>query len=341
MGEFIIKRLLLCVLILFFVMFITYALMYSLPTSYVEMTARELASKPGSQKSAAQWIAELNAQYGFDRGIFGGYFHWLGEAVQGNFGESWNWTVPVTQKFKDVIWYSFGLAVVVFILETGISIPLGVTAARKQYSATDYAVTVIALIGISLPTFFTATILKLVLAVKLPDLFTKLSGSKVYWFDIQGMQGRNYLHLSEFGKFLDLCHHMVLPILTLTIISIGSLMRYTRTNMLEVLNSDYIRTARAKGLPEKRVINYHAFRNTMIPLITILGGSLPGLFSGALITETLFGIRGIGYTSYYSMIVGDIPFTMFYLAFISVLTLLGNLIADILYAVVDPRVRVH
>ena len=118
-------------------------------------------------------------------------------------------------------------------------------------------------------------------------------------------------------------------------------MRYTRTNMLEVLNADYIRTARAKGLPESKVIGYHAFRNTLIPIVTILGGSLPGLFSGALITETLFALDGIGYASYYSMTGGDIPFTMFYLSLMSILTLLGNLISDILYAVVDPRVRVN
>jgi len=111
--------------------------------------------------------------------------------------------------------------------------------------------------------------------------------------------------------------------------------------MLEVLNSDYIRTARAKGLSESRVINHHAFRNTLIPLITIMGGTLTILFSGALITETLFAIRGIGFTSYQSMITGDIPFTMFYLTFIAILTLLGTLIADILYAIVDPRVRVN
>ena len=135
--------------------------------------------------------------------------------------------------------------------------------------------------------------------------------------------------------------HLVLPIATLTIVGIGSLMRYTRTNMLEVLNADYVRTARAKGLPESKVISHHAFRNTLIPLVTMLGGSLPGLFGGALITETLFGIRGIGYYSYHAMELGDIPFTMFYLAFISILTLLGNLITDILYAVVDPRVRVN
>ena len=124
---------------------------------------------------------------------------------------------------------------------------------------------------------------------------------------------------------MDMGHHLVLPIVTLVVISVGSLMRYTRTNMLEVLNADFIRTARAKGLSERKVIYHHAFRNTLIPLVTIIGGSLPGLFSGALITETLYSIPGIGYISYQSMVGGDIPFSMFYLVFMAVLTLLGNL----------------
>ena len=120
----------------------------------------------------------------------------------------------------------------------------------------------------------------------------------------------------------------MLPIATLVIVSIGGYMRYTRTNMLEVLNADYIRTARAKGLSEHTVIYKHAFRNTLIPLVTIIGGSLPGLFSGALITETLFSIPGIGYISYQSMVAGDIPFTMFYLSFMAVLTLASNLLTS-------------
>ena len=155
-----------------------------------------------------------------------------------------------------------------------------------------------------------------------------------------GIVGRFHEQLDSFGQLLDMGKHMIMPVMTLVIISIGGLMRYTRTNMLEVLNSDYIRTARAKGLSENRVINYHAFRNTLIPIVTIVGGSLPGLFAGALITETLFQIPGIGYTSYQAMVSGDIPFSMFYLVFMAALTLLGTLIADILYAVVDPRVRV-
>lgn len=330
MFKFIVKRLLLCVFILFFVMLAVYLLMRSLPTSYVETTARELATKPGSTKNAQQWIQELNAQYGLDKSPLEGFLTWMKSAVKGDFGESWQWTKSVTDKFNDVIWYSFFLGLIAFILEVAIAIPLGVIAATKQYSVTDYTVTVVSLIGISMPSFFVATVLKLVFAVKLD------------WFPAMGMEtARTAGTLTGMARFLDMASHFVLPAITLTLLSIGGLMRYTRTNTLEVLNADYIRTARAKGLPENRVIAHHAFRNTLIPVVTILGGSLPSLFSGALITETLFSIRGIGYTSYYSMIGGDIPFTMFYLTFISSLTLLGTLIADILYAVVDPRVRVN
>lgn len=329
MAKYTVKRLLYSALIMFFVMFLIYVLMYNMPMGYIETKARELASRPGASKSYSEWLADLNAQYGMDKGIVQGYFTWLKSAVRGEWGESWSWTVPVTQKFHDTVWYSFALGLVSFILEILIAIPLGIAAARKQYSFTDYFTTVVSMICISMPTFFLATILKYVFSVKLG------------WFELTGMQGRNYQYLSDFGKFLDVAKHFVLPAITITIISIGGLMRYTRTNMLEVLNADYIRTARAKGVPEKAVINKHAFRNTLIPLITTLGGSLPSLFSGALITETLFGIRGIGYASYYSMTQADIPFTMFYLAFISILTLLGNLISDLLYAVVDPRVRLN
>ena len=327
MFKYTVKRLLYSAIILFFVMFIIYALMYNMPTSYVETKARELASRPGATKSYAEWLADLNAQYGMDKGVVGGYFIWLGNAVRGNWGDSWAWTIPVTQVFKNTIWYSFALSVVAYIFEILTAIPLGISAAKKQYSFTDYFTTVVSMICISMPTFFLATLLKYIFSVKLG------------WFDLSGMQGRNYMNLTDFGKFLDVAKHFILPSITLIIINIGGLMRYTRTNMLEVLNADYIRTARAKGVPEKKVINYHAFRNTLIPLITTLGGMLPGLFSGALITESLFAIRGIGYASYTSMTQADIPFIMFYLAFISIMTLLGNLISDLLYGAVDPRVR--
>ncbi|NLX76748.1 MAG: ABC transporter permease [Clostridiaceae bacterium] len=327
MGKYIVKRLLLCLLLLFFTSMIIYAIMRCLPSSYVENMARELSTRPGS-KSYSEWLAQLNAMYGLDVGIIKGYFQWFGNAVKGDFGDSWQFSVPVTEKFSEVIWDSFALGAISFVLQILIAIPLGILAARKQYSRVDYAVTVFALLGISLPTFFFATILKLIFSVWLG------------WFELYGKVGRFHEQLDAMGKFLDIASHYVLPVMTLTIVSVGSLMRYTRTNMLEVLNSDYIRTARAKGLPEKRVINYHAFRNTLIPVVTILGGSLPGLFAGAMVTETLFQIPGIGYTSFLAIRSGDIPFTMFYMTFLALLTLLGTLIADILYAVVDPRVRI-
>lgn len=328
MRKFLIRRIALSIVILFFVSFIIYTIMRCMPSSYVENMARQKASLPGG-KSYQEWLEQLSAAYGLNVGIVPGFIHWLGQAVKGNFGDSWAFNVPVTEKFSRVIWDSFILGSVSFLLELIIAIPLGILSARKQYSRTDYAVSVFALIGISLPTFFFATILKWVFSIKLG------------WFDLYGMVGRMHEQLSPVMQILDIAKHLILPVMTLTIVSVGSLMRYTRTNMLEVLNSDFIRTARAKGLSESRVINYHAFRNTLIPIVTIVGNTLPLLFSGAMITETLFQIEGIGYTSYLAMVSGDIPFSMFYLAFMAILTLLGTLIADILYAVVDPRVRVN
>lgn len=325
--KYIIKRILISIVILFFVAFIIYALMRCLPTSYIENMARQKSMQPGS-KSFDEWMEQLTAMYNMDKGIVYGFFAWIGQMFRGEFGDSWFYTVPVIQKFNSSIWISFWMGLVAMVLELILAIPLGVIAATKQYSKTDYTISVLALAGISLPTFFFASLLKLLFSVKLG------------WFDLFGLTGRNYEQLSAMGQFLDKAHHLVLPIVTLVVISVGSLMRYTRTNMLEVLNADYIRTARAKGLNEKTVIYHHAFRNTLIPLVTIVGGSLPGLFSGALITETLYSIPGIGYVSYQAMVGGDIPFSMFYLTFLAILTLAGNLISDILYAVVDPRVRI-
>ena len=306
MRKYIVKRLLLLVMILFCVSFIIYTLMRCLPGSFVETRAMQLSQGAGA-KSYDEWMEQLNASYGLDKPIVLGFVTWVGDALKGNFGDSWKYTVPVLDKFKEVIWLSFVMGAISFVLEL---------------------ITAGALMGISLPTFFFATLLKLLFSVKLG------------WFDLYGLVGRNYAQLDSWGQLMDKANHLVLPIITLVIVSVGSLMRYTRTNMLEVLNADYIRTARAKGLSEKKVIYHHAFRNTLIPLVTVVGGSLPGLFSGALITETLFAIPGIGYTSYQAMVSGDIPFSMFYMTFLAILTLAGNLISDILYAVVDPRVRI-
>ena len=326
MAKFIVRRLGISILILLIVTFLIYSLLRLLPASYVETMAQQLAQTPGA-KPYEQWVAELNARYGLDTGLVQGYFVQLKNMLTGNFGDSWKYAMPVTRKFSQVIGVSVVMGGISLALELVIAISLGIFAARKQYSLTDHAISKLIGLGISLPAFFFATLLKLVFSVHLG------------WFDLFGLVGRDHNLLTPWGKFWDMAAHLVLPIVTIVTVSVGSLMRYTRTNMLEALSADYIRTARAKGVRERGVVLLHAFPNTLIPLVTVVGGSLPGLFAGALVTETLFGIPGIGYTAYQAMVAGDIPFSMFYLTFMAALTLLGNLISDVLYAVVDPRVR--
>jgi len=328
MTKFIVRRLILGAFIVFFGALVAYTVIRSLPTSFVERMARQLSALPGA-KSYSELIEQLNSMYGLDGSILEGFFKWFGYAIRGEFGYSWKFSQPVVEKFNSVIWYSVIINVFTFVLQAVICIPLGILAARKQYSATDYTVTVVALMGISLPTFFLATLLKYFFSIKLG------------WFDLYGIVGRMHEQMTSWQQVLDIAHHLILPVVTLMILSIGGLMRYTRTNMLEVLNADYIRTARAKGLSEKVVINKHAFRNTMIPLISYMSYLLPAMFGGSMITETLFQIPGIGYISYQAITQGDIPFTMFYIVFIEVLTQFSLIIADISYAVADPRVRAN
>ena len=329
MAKFLIRRILLGIAIVFFGALIVYAVIRFLPSSFVEKQARMLVSNiPGAPKYQ-DLLAQLNALYGMDKSILEGFFSWAGNAVQGNFGDSWFYGGTVIAKFKAVIWYSIALNFITLFVELVICIPLGILAARKQYSKTGYFVTVFALIGLSMPSFFLATLLKYIFSINLG------------WLDLYGIVGRYYDQLGFWGKMGDMTAHMIMPVITLAMLSIGGLMRYTRTNMLEVLNSDYIRTARAKGLSERIVINRHAFRNTLIPLVTYMSYLLPSMFVGSMITETLFQIPGIGYISFNAIVAGDIPFTMFYSVFLILLTQVSLITADIMYAVVDPRVRIN
>ena len=169
-------------------------------------------------------------------------------------------------------------------------------------------------------------------------VYIKIFSSWLGWFPTSGLVSGTSASVG-LAQGLDMLWHLVLPMTVLVVLSIGGLMRYTRTNMLEVLNSDYIRTARSKGLSEKKVIYVHAFRNTMIPLMTLLAGILPSLFGGAMITEEVFSIDGIGRLAYKALQQGDVPFIMGYNMFLAVLTVIGTLFSDIMYAVVDPRVK--
>ena len=329
MSKFLIRRLLLGAMIIILGALVTYSVIRCLPASYMEKMARQLSAGSQGRVKWQDLLAELNHQYGMDGSIISGFVRWLGQALKGNFGDSWMFMKPVTKVFSEVIWWSVLMNIITLFVEVLISIPLGILAARKQYHAADYIVTVFALACISLPSFYIGTVLKYVFAVKLNVL------------PLYGLWGRNYFQVGTWGKIGDIALHLIMPVATLSILSIGSLMRYTRTNMLEVLNADYIRTARAKGLSEKVVINKHAFRNTLIPLVTAFSGLLPSFFGGAMITETIFQIPGIGYKSFQAMLQGDIPFAMFYTTFLMVLTQASLILSDIMYAVVDPRVRVN
>ena len=260
--------------------------------------------------------------------ILSGYISWLLNMLKGDFGMSFKYKKPV----MTVIWQnmdvSFMIAFVATILQFLIAIPLGIKAARNQYGVIDYTVSILSMAGISLPTFFLAAIVIRVFAVQLG------------WFEVGGLvSGSLPVDATWIEVTMDMLWHMILPMAVLVVLSVGSLMRYTRTNTLEVLNADYIRTARAKGLSENKVIYRHAFRNTMIPLVTMFAGILPGLFSGAMITETVFSIPCIGKLAYDALIVADVPFIMGYNMFMAILTVIGTLLSDLMYAVVDPRVK--
>lgn len=263
--------------------------------------------------------------------ILGGYFTWLGNLAKGDLGMSFSHMKPVGQVITENMWISFAIAIVATILQFLIAIPLGVSSATHQYSARDYIVTVFTMIGISLPTYFFAAIVIKLFAVDLHIL------------PVNGLISPGASYPDTFAGFLtkfgDIAHHLILPIFVSVALSLGGLMRYTRTNTLEVLNADYIRTARAKGLSEKTVIYKHAFRNTLIPLATLLAGILPGLFGGMMITEQVFGIDGIGKLAYNALRNGDIPFVMGYNMFLAILTVIGTLLSDIMYSIVDPRVK--
>ena len=299
-----------------------------MPTDFVELKILNL-TQTSNTGVTDKLIEEMYKAYGLDGNIIEGYFNWLKNISKFEFGTSFISGRPVLSEVfnADRLGTSFLVAAVATVFEFLIAIPLGITAATHQYSFRDYLVTVFVLIGISLPSFFFGQMLK--------DIFA----NKLGLFPVSGMKDAGVTYSNSLEAIIDYLHHMFLPIFTVVILSIGGRMRLTRTNMLEVLNSDYIRTARAKGLKEGKVIYKHAFRNTMIPIVTGLAGLIPSLFSGAMITESVFDLTGIGSYALNAMQQGDIPVIMTYNMFLAVLSVTGVLLADLMYGVVDPRVK--
>ncbi len=327
MLKYILKRLGLAVLILLGVSLIIYFLIRLMPVDFIQNKVNAMNQ---SNSVPPETVENLYKMYGLDNsgflGIVKGYGNWLGSLCRLDFGNSFVDNMPVADVISKNMGISFAVALIATFFEFMIAIPLGITAATHQYSFRDYLVTVLALIGISLPSFLFGQMLKNIFALELG------------WFPSNGtLSGSG--SATGIALIPDYLSHMFLPILTVVILSIGPRMRMTRTNMLEVMNSDYIRTARAKGLKESKVIYKHAFRNTLIPLVTTLAGLLPSLFSGAIITEQVFGLDGIGNIALNRMMQGDIPFIMGYNMFLAMLSVIGVLLSDLMYVIVDPRVK--
>ncbi len=332
MVKYILKRLGLAIIILLGVSIILYFLIRLMPLDFVQQRILQISQNQNPEDLQAL-IDAMNKQYGLGdnsfKGIVGGYGAWLWKLVRLDLGKTFVDNQPVVSAIADHMGVSFLVAFVAIIFEYLIAIPLGVTAATHQYSVRDYVVTVLVMIGISLPSFFFGRVLQ--------NIFAMHFG----WFPPSGYQNATEEGVSSFMLGVDHLWHVILPITVMVLLSIGGTMRYMRTNMLEVLNSDYIRTARAKGLPESKVIYKHAFRNTMIPIVTVMAGILPTLFSGAMITEQVFDLPGIGNYALKAMTGGDIPFIMGYNMFLALLSVIGVLLSDLMYAIVDPRVKLY
>jgi peptide/nickel transport system permease protein len=330
MWKYLLKRIGLAIIILLGASALIYLLSMLMPADYIDnQTSAALQSGAMTMED----VMHLKELYGLADKSLGGivksYFQWLRSTISGDLGFSFLYGKPVTKVLSEYIWISFMIAFISYILQIIIGIPMGIKASVSQYSAYDYTVSVFAMMGTALPSFFLSALLMNVFAIKLGI------------FPLQGLTTATTVFApnEHLRILLDKAWHLVLPITVLTVLNVGGTMKFTRTNMLEVLNSDYIRTARAKGLSEKVVTYKHAFRNTMIPLVTSLSGMLPGLFGGAMITETVFAIPGIGYMALRATRQGDIPFIMGYNMFLAILTVAGMLISDIMYMVVDPRVK--
>ena len=340
MLKYIVKRLLLAVLILLGVSMIIYFLIRLMPVDFIQDKIN--AINQGGATVSEETVQAMYQMYGLGdnsfSGILSGYVSWLGALARFDLGTSFVYGVPVADVIFDHMGVSFAVAFIATIFEFMIAIPLGITAATHQYSLRDYIVTILVMVGISLPSFFFGNILRDVLSLE-PRAFFKDMGWDITWLYPSGLTLETVDKTNIFEVLADYLLHLFIPILTIVILSIGARMRMTRTNMLEVLNADYIRTARAKGLKEKAVIYKHAFRNTLIPIVTSLAGLLPSLFSGAIITEQVFDLPGIGHIALDAMNRGDIPFIMGYNMFLALLSVIGVLLADLMYAVVDPRVK--
>lgn len=277
-------------------------------------------------KVSAEARERLKTIYGLDKPLYKQYIDWLRRLIHLDFGNSFVDGRSVFEKILDSLPITIIINVLSLLIIFIVAVPIGVLSASKQYSLFDKITTVFVFIGFSVPTFWLALLLMI------------LFGVRLNWLPISGIRSIHLVNPTFWIKLVDYTKHLVLPVCVSAFGGLAGLSRYTRSNMLEVIRQDYIRTARAKGLSERTVIYKHALRNALMPVITILGLSVPGLIGGSVIFETIFAIPGMGQLFYGSVMARDYPVIMGILFLGALLTLLGNFLADLSYAIVDPRI---
>jgi peptide/nickel transport system permease protein len=362
MTNFIIRRVFQNFIILFFISILIYVVINLVPGGPFDLLA---VSNPRVTRSHIQ---RLNALLDLDKPLLPGqycpqigdnqepcrldqgrYFRWLTKVLRGDWGKSWTMQTgtPVLRMIGNRLGYTVLLMGLSLLLSLSIAVPIGIYSAVKQYSIVDYFVTTLAFFGQSMPTFWTGLMAMSIFAVALKLAptggvrSTGMEGDIVEAITRILSFGRKYPELAgqEWKLILDGLHHMLLPMLVLAYFNLATWSRYTRASMLEVLRQDYMRTARAKGLRERLVILKHGLRNALIPLITLLALSLPGLFGGALITESIFSWPGMGRMLIDAIANVDWVVVQGVLVITAFLVVFSNLVADVLYAVVDPRIQ--
>lgn len=296
--------------------------------------------RQANPRITAEQLEALKRAYGLDQPIYVRYFKWLGRAVQGDLGLSRDYGISAAQFiFQQRLPYTLLLSGLALLISLAVAIPVGIFSAVRQYSTADYAITTLAFMGYSMPVFFLGILLLFLFAVWIPDhlpFFPRFPTGGVpglLWSDVRS---GNVGFLEFIGQW---AWHLSLPVLALSVIQMATYTRFMRASLLEVLNQDFVRTARAKGLSERVVLYKHALRNALIPIVTLVGLAIPGVLGGAVITETIFSWPGMGRAIFDSLVAKDYNVAMAALAFLAFLTALFNLIADLMYAVVDPRIR--
>jgi len=322
MTTYLAKRIIMLIPLMIGISLISFSVIHLAPGEPVEM---QVAMNPKVSKESRERLRKL---YGLDKPLHEQYFSWVGKLARFDLGRSFSSdSRPVVEKIKERLPVTLSLNIIALLLEFGLAIPIGIMAATHRDSWLDKGLTIFVFIGFAVPTFWLALLLMYFFGVKLN------------WLPISGLHTLGSESYGTLHYLWDMAKHLVMPIMVASFGSLAGLSRYMRSSMLNVIGQDYITTARAKGLSERVVIYKHALRNALLPLITLLGFSIPGLIGGSVIFESIYSIPGMGQLFYQSVMSRDYPVVMGILVIGAFLTLIGNLIADVCYAVADPRIR--